>query len=63
MDSEYREPSWRGVLVTLGAVVLVLAGLILLTSFFLQQGCVPGASQAGVTECAAPSGAPDPGSE
>ena len=63
MDSEYREPSWRGVLVTLGAVVLVLAGLILLTSFFLQQGCVPGASQAGVTECSAPSAAPDPGSE
>lgn len=64
MDSEYREPSWRGVLVTLGAVVLVLAGLILLTSFFLQRaGCVPGASQAGVAECAAPSGEPDPGSE
>ena len=63
MDSEYREPSWRGVLVTLAAIVLVLAGLILLTSYFLQQSCVPGATQAGVTECAAPTGEPDPGSE
>jgi len=63
MDSEYREPSWRGVIITLVAVVVVLAGLILLTSHFLQQGCVPGAGAAGVSECAAPSGAPDPGSE
>ena len=63
MDSEYREPSWRGVLGTLVAIVLVLAGLILLTSYFLGQSCVPGAAQAGVTECAAPSEAPEPGSE
>ncbi len=63
MDSEYTEPSWRGVIVTLVAIIVVLAGLIWLTSYFLQQSCVPGASQAGVTECAAPSGEPDPGAE
>ena len=61
MDSEYREPSWRGVLLTLAASVLVIAGLVLLASFFLQQGCVPGAAQGWVVECVSPSAAPAPG--
>lgn len=63
MDSEYREPTWRGVLVTLAATILVLGGLVLLASFFLQQGCFPGAAQAGVSECAVPSSAPVPGAQ
>lgn len=54
MDSEYREPSWRGVILTLVAVIVVLAGLVLLTSYFLQQ-CDPG-----TLNCSAPS-APPPG--
>jgi hypothetical protein len=42
VDSEYREPSWRGVILTLVAVIVVVGGLILLTSYFLQQACDPG---------------------
>ena len=58
MDSEYREPTWRGVLITLAATVLAIAGIILVTSFLLQQnGCVPS-----VAECVSPSEAePAPG--
>jgi hypothetical protein len=60
MDSEYREPTFRGVLLTLGATVIVVAGLVLLASWFLQQqGCVPGAAQGGVNECAVESPATD----
>ncbi len=55
MDSEYREPSWRGVILTLVAVIVVLAGLVFLTSYVLQQACDPG-----TVSCAIPS-APDPG--
>jgi hypothetical protein len=55
VDSEYREPSWRGVILTVVAVVVVLAGLVLLTSFLLQQACDPGA-----VNCVTPS-APAPG--
>jgi hypothetical protein len=55
VDSEYREPSWRGVILTVVAVVVVLAGLVLLTSFLLQQACDPG-----TVNCLTPS-APAPG--
>ena len=62
MDSEYREPSWRGVLITLAATVLAVAALVLIASFLLNQnGCVPGAAQGGVNECVSPSSAPAPG--
>ena len=50
MDSEYREPSWRGVIGTLIAVVVVTAGMVLLVSYLLQENCVP---VAGV-QCGAP---------
>jgi hypothetical protein len=55
MDSEYREPSWRGVLGTLLATVLVIAGLVLLASFFLQQGCPEGSAQTSGGACVTPS--------
>ena len=45
MDGEYREPSWRGVILTLVAVIVVIAGLVLLASFLLQENCLPVASQ------------------
>ena len=54
MDSEYREPSWKGVILTLVAVIVVLAGMVLLASYFLQQCDV------GTLRCAVPS-APPPG--
>lgn len=58
MDSEYREPSWRGVIGTLLAVILVTGGLVLLASFLLQENCLPAASQ---VDCAvqSPDSAPD----
>ena len=55
MDSEYREPSWRGVILTVVAIIVVLAGLVFLTSYLLQQACDPG-----TLSCAIPS-APAPG--
>jgi len=61
VDTEYREPSWRGVLITLTVTILAVGGLILLASYFIQQGCVPGAAQSGVVECVSPSVAPAPG--
>lgn len=52
MDSEYREPSWRGVIGTLVAVLVVIAGMIFLLSYLLQENCAPVAAQ---VECGAPS--------
>jgi hypothetical protein len=60
VDSEYREPSWRGVILTLVAVIVVTGGLVLLASFLLQENCLPVASQ---VDCAVPSLAPDPGTQ
>jgi len=56
MDSEYREPSWRGVIITLVATILVIGGLVLLTSRLLEENCAPGAE----VDCSVPS-APAPG--
>jgi hypothetical protein len=55
VDSEYREPSWRGVIGVLVAVIVVLAGLILLASFLLQQACPEGSAQTPSGACVAPS--------
>jgi hypothetical protein len=55
MDSEYREPSWRGVLGTLLAVVIAIVALVLLASFFLQQGCPEGSAQTSSGACITPS--------
>jgi hypothetical protein len=61
MDSEYREPSWRGVIGTLVAVLVVTAGLVFLVSYLLQQNCAPVAAQ---VQCGAPSvSEPAPGAE
>ena len=60
MDSEYREPSWRGVLLTLAASVLAIAGLVLLASWFLQQDCLPVAAQ---VDCVVQTPAPAPGTQ
>jgi hypothetical protein len=61
VDSEYREPSYRGVLITLGITVLAIGALVLLASYFLQETCDPGAGQG--VECVSPSGAPAPGGD
>jgi hypothetical protein len=55
VDSEYREPSWRGVIITLVVTLVVIAALVLIASYLLQQACPPG--QLG---CGVPS-APPPG--
>ena len=60
MDSEYREPSWRGVIGTLLAVILVTGGLVLLASFLLQENCLPVASQ---VDCAVQSPDSAPGTQ
>ena len=60
MDSEYREPSWRGVLGTLIVTILVIAGLVLLASYFLQQDCLPAASQ---IDCSIQTEGPGPGTQ
>jgi hypothetical protein len=60
MDSEYREPSWRGVILTLVAVIVVTGGLVLLASFLLQENCLPVASQ---VDCVVPTSAPDPATQ
>lgn len=60
MDSDYREASWRGVILTLVAVIVVTGGLVLLASFLLQENCLPVASQ---VDCAVQTSAPDPGTQ
>lgn len=45
MDTQYREPTWRAVLLTLTATIVVTAALVLLASWFLQQNCLPVAEQ------------------
>lgn len=60
MDSDYREPTWRGVLLTLAATILVIAGLVFLTSWLLQENCVPVAGQ---VDCAEGTVQPEPGAE
>lgn len=55
MDSEYREPSWRGPILTVVAVVVGTVLLVLLLSNLLQQPCDPA-----TINCALPS-APAPG--
>lgn len=60
MDSEYREPTWRGVLLTLAATILVIAGVVFLTSWLLQENCAPVAAQ---VSCAEGTPLPEPGTE
>ena len=56
----YREPSWRGVIGTRVATVLVIGGLVLLASFLLQENCLPVASQ---VDCAVQTPEPAPGTQ
>jgi len=58
VGSEYREPTWRGVLLTLAATIFVIAGLVLLASWFLQQECLPVAEQ---IDCVEQTSEPAPG--
>jgi hypothetical protein len=58
VDSEYREPTWRGVILTMAATIFVIAGLVLLTSWLLQQDCLPIAAQ---VDCAQGTPPPAPG--
>lgn len=60
MDSEYREPTWRGVILTMAATIFVIAGLVLLTSWLLQQDCLPVAAQ---VDCGVQTPAPAPGTQ
>ena len=55
MDEEYREPSWRAVIITLVATLLLVGGAVLLVSYLLQENCDPGVS---VTGCSPPASAP-----
>ncbi|HEY7451127.1 MAG TPA: hypothetical protein VIC63_07955 [Candidatus Limnocylindria bacterium] len=58
MDEEYREPSWRGVIITLVATVVLVAGAVLLVSYLLQQNCPPGSTAFG---CSPPAINAEPG--
>jgi hypothetical protein len=55
MDSEYHEPSWRGPILTVIAVIVGTVVLVLLLSNMLQQACDPG-----TVNCVTPS-VPPPG--
>ena len=56
MDEDYREPSWRGVIITLVATIALIIGAILLTSYLLNQNCPPGSAVVG---CSPPASAPE----
>ena len=60
MDSGYSEPTWRGVLLTMAATIFVIAGLVLLTSWLLQQDCLPVAAQ---VDCGVKTPGPAPGTQ
>jgi len=60
MDSGYTEPTWRGVILTMAATIFVIAGLVLLTSWLLQQDCLPVAAQ---VDCGVQTPAPAPGTQ
>jgi hypothetical protein len=55
VDSEYREPSWRAVIITLVATIVLVAAAVLLVSNLLQENCPPGSTAAG---CSPPASVP-----
>lgn len=56
MDEEYREASWRGVIITLVATIVLIAGAVLLVSYLLQENCPPGSSTFGCSPPATDAG-------
>jgi hypothetical protein len=60
VDEEYREPSWRAVIITLVATILLVGAAVLLVSNLLQENCAPGVT---ITGCSPPASAPTEGEE